>query len=46
MHPQSIKGKKNLNILVLAVVYNGMAIPVYWLLLKAKAIPAQVNGLR
>ena len=27
-------GKKNLNILVLAVVYKGVAIPVYWLLLN------------
>jgi len=27
-------GKKNLNILVLAVVYKGIAVPVYWLLLN------------
>ena len=27
-------GKKNLNILVLAVVYKGVAVPVYWLLLN------------
>jgi hypothetical protein len=29
-------GKKNLNILMLAVVYKGVAIPVYWLLLNKK----------
>jgi hypothetical protein len=29
-------GKKNLNILMLAVVYKGIAIPVYWLLLNKK----------
>ena len=29
-------GKKNLNILVLAVVYKGVAIPVYWLLLNKR----------
>lgn len=29
-------GKKNLNILMLAVVYKGVAIPVYWLLLDKK----------
>jgi AraC-like DNA-binding protein len=29
-------GKKNLNILMLAVVYKGIAIPVYWLLLDKK----------
>lgn len=33
---KGIKGKKNLNILMLAVVYKGMAIPVYWLLLDKK----------
>jgi len=27
--PKGIKGKKNLNILMLAVVYKGVAIPVY-----------------
>jgi hypothetical protein len=34
MYPQGIKGKKNINILVLAVVYKGVAITVYWLLLN------------
>jgi len=29
-------GKKNLNILMLAVVYKGVAIPIYWLLLNKK----------
>lgn len=29
-------GKKNINILVLAVIYKGIAIPVYWLLLNKK----------
>jgi hypothetical protein len=29
-------GKKDINILVLAVVYKGVAIPVYWLLLKSQ----------
>lgn len=29
-------GRKNLNILMLAVVYKGIAIPVYWLLLNKK----------
>jgi len=29
-------GKKNINILVLAVVYKGVAIPVYWLLLNKR----------
>jgi hypothetical protein len=29
-------GKKNINILMLAVVYKGIAIPVYWLLLNKK----------
>jgi hypothetical protein len=29
-------GKKNLNILMLAVVYKGVAIPIYWLLLDKK----------
>jgi hypothetical protein len=29
-------GKKNLNILMLALVYKGVAIPVYWLLLNKK----------
>jgi hypothetical protein len=29
-------GKKNLNILVLAVVYKGIAIPIYWLLLNKR----------
>lgn len=29
-------GKKNLNILMLAVVYKGVAVPVYWLLLNKK----------
>ncbi|NOS73697.1 MAG: IS4 family transposase [Methyloglobulus sp.] len=29
-------GKKNLNILMLAVVYKGVAVPVYWLLLDKK----------
>lgn len=29
-------GKKNINILVLAVVYKGIAIPVYWILLNKK----------
>ena len=27
-------GKKNINILVLAVVYRGIAVPIYWLLLN------------
>jgi len=34
MHPQGIKGQKNINILMLAVVYKGIAIPVCWLLLN------------
>jgi len=34
MYPRGIKGKKDINILVLAVVYKGIAIPVYWLLLN------------
>jgi Transposase DDE domain len=29
-------GKKNINILMLAVVYKGIAIPIYWLLLNNK----------
>jgi hypothetical protein len=29
-------GKKNINILMLAVVYKGIAIPIYWLLLNKK----------
>ena len=29
-------GKENINILVLAVVYQGQAIPIYWLLLDKK----------
>lgn len=29
-------GKKNINILMLAVVYKGVAIPVYWVLLDKK----------
>jgi len=29
-------GKKNINILVLAVVYKGIAIPIYWLLLNKR----------
>jgi hypothetical protein len=29
-------GKKNINILVLAIVYKGIAIPVYWVLLDKK----------
>jgi len=29
-------GKKNINILMLAVVYKGIAVPVYWLLLNKK----------
>lgn len=29
-------GKKNINILVLAIAYKGIAIPVYWLLLNKK----------
>lgn len=29
-------GEKNINILVLAVVYKGVAIPIYWLLLDKK----------
>jgi hypothetical protein len=31
MHPKGIKGQTNINLLVLAVVYRGAAIPVYWL---------------
>jgi hypothetical protein len=30
-------GKKDINILMLAVVYRGVAIPVYWMLLNKKA---------
>jgi hypothetical protein len=29
-------GKKNINILTLAIVYKGIAIPIYWLLLNKK----------
>lgn len=29
-------GKKNINILMLAVVYKGIAVPVYWILLNKK----------
>ena len=29
-------GEKNINILVLAVVYRGIAIPIYWKLLKKR----------
>ena len=39
-------GKKNLNILMLAVVYKGVAIPVYWLLLDKKGIRIRANGSR
>lgn len=37
-------GEKNINILMLAVVYKGVAIPVYWVLLNRKATPTPVNG--
>ena len=33
---QSAMGQENLNILMLAVVYKGVAIPIYWLLLNKK----------
>jgi len=29
-------GKKNINILMLAIAYKGIAIPVYWILLNKK----------
>ncbi|HMU88709.1 MAG TPA: IS4 family transposase, partial [Agitococcus sp.] len=29
-------GKKNINILLLAIAYKGIAIPIYWLLLNKK----------
>ena len=31
-------GKRNINILVLAVVYKGVAIPIYWLMLNKKGM--------
>lgn len=36
MHPKGIKGQININLLVLAVVYRGAAIPVYWLPLNKR----------
>jgi hypothetical protein len=36
MHPQGIKGEMNINLLVLALVYKGAAIPIYWLVLNKK----------
>ncbi|POZ50587.1 hypothetical protein [Methylovulum psychrotolerans] len=33
MYPK-IKGKRDINILMLSVVYKGVAIPVYWMLLN------------